>query len=65
MQGPSGLWMAPGLGGLLLVLLGIGIIVEPRILIYAVALALIFGGLTLMGCAFAMRPRVSYHQVDP
>ncbi len=59
------IWAAPGLGGLLLILAGILIILEPRLLAYVVGAAFVMAGLSLLTVAFSMRSRVTIRRLDP
>ncbi len=58
-------WAAPALGGLLLILAGVLIIIEPRLLAYVVGAAFVMAGLSLLTVAMSMRTRVTIHRIDP
>lgn len=62
---PTGnLWLAPAMAGVLLILLGVLIVIEPRILAMIVASVFIAGGLSMLAAAWAMRPRTLYRRLD-
>ena len=61
---PPGFWQGPALLGVALILAGIVIWVYPRLLAAFVALMFIMIGATMLGLAWKMRGRVSYHRMD-
>ncbi|MFQ5806688.1 MAG: DUF3096 domain-containing protein [Phycisphaerae bacterium] len=58
----GGLWLAPALFGLVLILFGVLIFVFPDLLSFIVAAVLIFAGFSLLGLAWNMRVRVTYRR---
>ncbi len=62
--GFGGMWLAPAFFGALLVLLGVLILLFPRLLALIVAGALITIGASLLAIAWAMRGRVVYRRFD-
>ncbi len=57
-------WVGPALLGLVLIALGALLWYRPLLLAYFVAGLFILGGCALMGVAWRIRRRVSYHRLD-
>jgi hypothetical protein len=64
MGNPGGMWLAPALFGVVLILFGVLIFVFPDLLSFIVAAVLIFAGFSLLGLAWNMRGRVTYRRMD-
>lgn len=60
----SGLWLAPALLGLCLVLAGILLFVMPELLAYVAATVFVLAGGGLLGTAWRLRRRVVIRRVD-
>lgn len=63
-QGGGGFWLAPASAGVLMILLGIAIILEPDILAFAVAGVFIVAGLSVLSFAWSLRAKVTYRRMD-
>jgi uncharacterized membrane protein HdeD (DUF308 family) len=63
-NGPQGYWLTPAVVGVLLMLAGLLIYVEPRLLAYFVAGVFVVAGAALVAIAWRMRGRVSYRRID-
>ena len=59
-----GFWQGPAFLGLVLILVGILVIVKPRVLEYAVGGIFILAGCGLWGAAWGMRRHVAIRRLD-
>ncbi len=59
----GGIWVAPAMLGLLLILMGLLLFIFPRLLAYFVAAVFFSAGLALLGSAWRMRQSVRYQRV--
>ena len=57
-------WLAPALLGLLLIALGVVLYLNPLLLAYFIAGLFVLAGCALLGVAWRIRRRVSYHRLD-
>jgi protein-S-isoprenylcysteine O-methyltransferase Ste14 len=60
----GGVWLAPALLGVALIVFGVLIFVVPKLLELIVAAAFIFAGCALLGLAWHMRGRITYRRLD-
>lgn len=51
------IWLAPAVAGLLMMLFGVLVLIEPRLIAFIVAAICIVGGAGLLGMALSMRLR--------
>ncbi|MGD8450257.1 MAG: hypothetical protein PVJ57_00435 [Phycisphaerae bacterium] len=59
-----GYWLTPGVFGLVLILAGILIYLDPDLLAYFFAAIFILVGMGLIGVAWKMRQRVTFRRLD-
>jgi len=60
----KGYWIVPAVVGLMLILIGVLIYVEPRLLAYFVAALFMLAGTVLLSIAWKMRARIRYRRID-
>lgn len=60
----EGYWLTPAAAGVVLILIGVLICAEPRLLAYFVAALFLLAGATLLSVAWRMRRRVTYRRLD-
>jgi Flp pilus assembly protein TadB len=60
----GGVWLAPALLGVALIVFGVLIFVVPKLLQLIVAAVFIFAGCALLGLAWHMRGRITYRRLD-
>ncbi|MFH1748004.1 MAG: hypothetical protein ABIG44_13295 [Planctomycetota bacterium] len=60
----QGFWLTPAVLGTLLIVIGILIYVEPRLLAYFVGGIFMLAGVVLLSIAWRMRRRVTYRRID-
>jgi uncharacterized membrane protein HdeD (DUF308 family) len=60
----GGYWLTPAVLGALLILIGVMIYAQPRLLAYFVAGVFIVAGVTLLSVAWKMRQKVTYRRID-
>jgi hypothetical protein len=58
------MWAAPAVFGIVLILFGVLILVMPAILNYLIAAFFIMAGASLLGVAWGVRSRVTFHRMD-
>lgn len=61
---PGGYWLTPAVFGAVLILIGILIYIEPKLLAYFIAAIFILAGTALIGLAWKMRARITYRPFD-
>jgi uncharacterized membrane protein HdeD (DUF308 family) len=63
-NGPQGYWLTPAAVGVLLILVGILIYANPKLLAYFVGGVFVVAGGALITIAWKMRGRVTYRRID-
>jgi len=58
------MWIAPALFGVILILFGVLILIEPAILAYLIAAFFIVAGVSLLGVAWGVRSRITIRRLD-
>ena len=57
-------WLTPAVVGVLLILIGVLIYREPKLLAYFVAAMFVLAGTALVAVAWKMRRRITYRRID-
>ena len=63
-NGPQGYWLTPAAVGVLLILVGVLIYANPKLLAYFVGGGFVVAGGALLTIAWKMRGRVTYRRID-
>ena len=64
LNNPGGYWLTPAVGGLLLILVGVLIFIDPDLVAYFIGSMFMLGGVLLLGGAWKMRKQVTYRRID-